>query len=156
MVPEPNTGSGSVPNVILVTGGAGFIGSQLCKRFLEVGREVRVLDNFDPYYDLAIKRRNVERLSAAAGDRFDFLEGDFRDASTCEKATAGIDAVVHLGALAGVRPSIDDPARYMDVNVVGTQRLLTTLEGRPEISVVFGSSSSVYGGWTSLPAHSVS
>jgi UDP-glucuronate 4-epimerase len=111
---------------------------------------VRVLDNFDPFYEIALKRRNLEEL-AASSERFEFLEGDIRDAQACARATDGVDAVVHLAALAGVRPSIRDPVRYMDVNVRGTQILLQSLAERPEVPFVFGSSSSVYGGNRKVP-----
>ncbi len=135
---------------ILVTGGAGFIGSHTAQRLLERGHAVQVLDNLDPFYDPAQKRRNLERLVAIGGDRFHCRIGDLRDAAACRAALAGCDGVVHLAALAGVRPSIDDPVRYMDVNVTGTQQLLQCIGSRA-IPVVFGSSSSVYGGNTKVP-----
>ncbi|MEM7201845.1 MAG: SDR family NAD(P)-dependent oxidoreductase [Planctomycetota bacterium] len=136
---------------ILVTGGAGFIGSHLCRRFLAEGRQVRVLDNLDPYYDPAIKRRNLEELKATGADRFRLIEGDLCEAESVERAAAEVDAVVHLGALAGVRPSIEAPVRYMRVNVTGTQILLDALRDRPAVPIVFGSSSSVYGGNVKVP-----
>ncbi|MEO6597571.1 MAG: SDR family NAD(P)-dependent oxidoreductase [Planctomycetota bacterium] len=139
---------------VLITGGAGFIGSHLGHRLLQAGVRVRVLDNLDPFYDVGIKRRNLEELAAAArergGDRFEFLEGDIRDPQTCRGAVRDVDTVVHLAALAGVRSSIQDPVRYMDVNVVGTQNLLQQIERR-ETAFVFGSSSSVYGGNRKVP-----
>lgn len=135
---------------VLVTGGAGFIGSHLAERLLASGRRVRVLDNLDPYYDVRIKQRNLEILRAAGGNRLEFLQGDIRDAAACREAVRGIDGIVHLAALAGVRPSIQDPVRYMDVNVTGTQVLLQALDSR-QVPFVFGSSSSVYGGNTKVP-----
>jgi len=135
---------------VLITGGAGFIGSHLGQRLLAAGDRVRVLDNLDAFYDVALKRRNLAELAAAGGDRFEFLEGDIRDADACRRAVAGADTVVHLAALAGVRPSIQDPVRYMDVNVTGTQVLLQQIEARAT-RFVFGSSSSVYGGNTKVP-----
>lgn len=135
---------------VLITGGAGFIGSHLADRLLADGLRVRVLDNLDPYYDVAQKRRNLQELAAAGGARFEFVEGDLRDAAACRRAVAGCDGIVHLAALAGVRPSIQDPVRYMDVNVTGTQVLLQQVE-RPDVVFVFGSSSSVYGGNTKVP-----
>lgn len=137
-------------SLVLITGGAGFIGSHLATRLLAAGAHVRVLDNLDPFYDVAIKRANLAALAAAGGARFELLEGDLRDAATCRRATAGVRAVVHLAALAGVRPSIQEPARYMDVNVTGTQRLLDAIGDR-EVRFVFGSSSSVYGGNVKVP-----
>ncbi len=135
---------------VLITGGAGFIGSHLGQRLLAAGDRVRVLDSLDPFYDVALKRRNLDDLTAAGDGRFEFLQGDIRDAGACRRAVAGVDTVVHLAALAGVRPSIQDPVRYMDVNVTGTQVLLQQIENRTT-RVVFGSSSSVYGGNTKVP-----
>lgn len=142
----------SIPDVrsVLITGGAGFIGFHLGARLLQAGVRVRVLDNLDPFYDVAIKRRNLEELAGAGGERFEFVVGDLRSADACRRGVAGVDAVVHLGALAGVRPSILDPVRYMDVNVTGTQTLLQQIEDRATV-VVFGSSSSIYGGNTKVP-----
>ncbi|MFO1052104.1 MAG: NAD-dependent epimerase/dehydratase family protein [Planctomycetota bacterium] len=138
---------------ILITGGAGFIGSQVAQRLLRSGQSVRVLDNFDPFYDVAIKRRNVERCAELARGAaiFEFVEGDFRERRTCADAVAKVDAVIHLGALAGVRPSIVEPVRYMDVNVSGTQTLLSVLQDRRDVPFVFASSSSVYGGNRKVP-----
>ena len=129
----------------LITGGAGFIGSHLSQKLLAEGGRVRVLDSLDPFYDPALKRRNLEMLQELGGDRFEFLEGDLRDEDACKRAVAGVDVVVHLAALAGVRPSLQDPVRYMDVNVRGTQILLQQIHD-PKVRFVFGSSSSVYGG----------
>lgn len=135
---------------VLITGGAGFIGSHLARRLLAEGTRVRVLDNLDPFYAPALKRRNLEELASSGGDRFAFHEGDLRDEDACHGAVEGADVVVHLAALAGVRPSLQDPARYMDVNVKGTQVLLNQIED-PAVRVVFGSSSSVYGGNKQVP-----
>ncbi len=140
-------------SLVLITGGAGFIGSHLATRLVQAGRAVRVLDNLDPFYDVALKRRNVVAVAGAAsvaGGRFEFVEGDIRDRETCRRAVAGVDVVVHLAALAGVRPSIAEPSRYMDVNVTGTQTLLSAIDNRAT-AFVFGSSSSVYGGNTKVP-----
>ncbi len=142
----------------LVTGGAGFIGSRVTRVLLERGATVRVLDNLDPFYDPALKRHHIEELGTLAGDRLEFFEGDIRDAGTCAHCVGGVDTVIHLAALAGVRPSIEDPVRYMDVNVTGTQRLLDAMQSRPGVPFIFGSSSSVYGGNTVVPfaeSHSV-
>ena len=137
-------------NQVLVTGGAGFIGSHLAQRLLGEGLSVRVFDSLDPFYDPAIKHRNLELLSSQGRERFSFLEGDLRDSEACRRAVEGVDVVVHLAALAGVRPSLSDPARYMDVNVRGTQLLLNEISD-PSVRFVFGSSSSVYGGNKHVP-----
>lgn len=135
---------------ILVTGGAGFIGSHLCERLLARGDAVQVLDNLDPFYDPALKQKNLSMLATVGGDRFAFQQGDIRDARTCRQALRGCDGVIHLAALAGVRPSIADPVRYMDVNVTGTQVLMQQIDSK-SMPFVFGSSSSVYGGNTKVP-----
>lgn len=129
----------------LVTGAAGFIGSHLCERLIGQGWTVAGLDNFDPFYDPAIKRRNVEALSRS--DRFTLIEGDIRDAA-CVASILGrepVSVIVHLAAKAGVRPSIEDPAGYADVNVNGTVTLLEAARKYGVRRFVFASSSSVYG-----------
>ncbi|PIE22201.1 MAG: epimerase [Planctomycetota bacterium] len=137
---------------ILVTGGAGFIGSHVCEALLARGDSVRVLDNFDPFYAQSQKRSNLAAITAAPGaERFELLEGDIRDTAVLGQALDGIDAVIHLAALAGVRPSIERPAEYWDVNLVGTQRLLDGIRQRPDVPFIFGSSSSVYGGNKKVP-----
>jgi UDP-glucuronate 4-epimerase len=130
---------------VLVTGAAGFIGSNLVDRLLAEGREVVGFDNFDVFYPEEQKRRNL--LSAQTSPRFQLVRGDVRDAKAVERAFARghFDGVVHLAALAGVRPSIERPALYADVNVNGTAVLLEAVcrNGNPRF--VFASSSSVYG-----------
>jgi len=135
---------------ILVTGGAGFIGSHVCERLLARGEELVVLDNFNDFYDPAIKRRNAEALTAA-GARV--VTGDFRDVDTVEGlfSEGRFDALIHLAAMAGVRPSLEDPLLYQDVNVRGTMILLEALRKRPETRFVFASSSSVYGANETIP-----
>ncbi|MBP6124335.1 MAG: GDP-mannose 4,6-dehydratase, partial [Phycisphaerae bacterium] len=103
---------------IVVTGAAGFIGSHLCERLVKAGYSVIGVDNFDPFYDPAVKRRNLADLMSSG--RFQLAEGDIRDAALMESAAAGAEAVIHLAAKAGVRPSVEDPAGYADVNVRGT------------------------------------
>ena len=137
-------------STVLITGGVGFIGFHLASRLLDRGSTVRVLDNLDPFYDPRLKLQNADDLRDLGGSRFEFVEGDLRDPEACRKAVEGCDVVVHLAALAGVRPSIREPDRYMDVNVTGTQRLLDQI-GSSAVPVVFGSSSSVYGGNKQVP-----
>lgn len=135
----------------LVTGAAGFIGSHLAERLL--GRGVRVvgLDAFDAFYDPRLKERNVERLLGHSG--FRLVRGDIRDDAALEAAFAGEghDAVVHLAARAGVRPSIEDPVLYASVNLDGTARVLEAARRHGVKTFVFGSSSSVYGNNPKVP-----
>lgn len=136
---------------ILVTGAAGFIGSHLCERLIDEGRQVVGLDNFDPFYDTAIKRRNLNALLAC--DLFELVEGDIRDAGCVESVLArgGFEAIVHLAARAGVRPSIADPVGYMDVNINGTVVMLEAARKYNIKKFVFASSSSVYGNNEKVP-----
>ena len=136
---------------ILVTGGAGFIGSHLCGRLLDQGRELLVLDNFNDFYDPAVKRRNVEPLLAKSG--FSLVEGDIRDPAAVKDVFSSFrpQAVVHLAAMAGVRPSIEKPLLYCDVNIAGTTVLLEAVRKSQVGHFVFGSSSSVYGASDKLP-----
>src|SRR5437762_10959278 len=104
---------------VLVSGAAGFIGSHLCERLLGGGWQVIGFDNFDAFYAPAVKRRNLS--ACLANKSFRLVEGDIRDASKVNAACGdGIDLIVHLAARAGVRPSIEDPLLYQDVNVDGT------------------------------------
>ena len=135
----------SRPERVLVTGAAGFIGSILAQRLLDEGREVVALDSLDSFYSVAEKRRNLASLESAK--RFEFVEADVRDARALGRLLSGPrpDGVVHLAALAGVRPSLERPAEYADVNVVGTARLLEACVRAGVDRFVFASSSSVYG-----------
>ncbi len=133
---------------ILVTGGAGFIGSHLFRRLLDRGDRITVLDEFNDYYDPRRKRANV----APYLDREDFrlVEGDIRDRELVERLFAGdggpgFDAVVHLAARAGVRPSLEQPLLYEEVNCIGTLHLLEAARRHGPEVFIFGSSSSVYG-----------
>lgn len=133
---------------ILVTGGAGFIGSHTTERLLARGDEVVVLDNFNDAYDPAIKRANAAALQGAR-----IVTGDIRDRELVRKlfADGRFDAVVHLAAMAGVRPSLLDPLHYEDVNMRGTMTLLEEARARRGLRFVFASSSSVYGARDKVP-----
>lgn len=124
---------------ILLTGGAGFIGSHLLERLLERGDDVAIVDDFNDFYDPAIKRRNL-----ASRGSFRLYERDIREAADVVAAERP-DAVVHLAARAGVRPSLENPSLYESVNVGGTLALLEACRRAGVGRFLFASSSSVYG-----------
>jgi len=132
---------------ILVTGAAGFIGSQLCERLLNDGNLVFGIDNFDSFYDRSIKEQNL--LQNRSNPNFILFEGDITDSQFLENLfitnKIDIDVIVHLAAKAGVRPSILDPIGYQKVNVEGTQNLLELAKKYSIKQFIFASSSSVYG-----------
>ncbi len=136
---------------VLVTGGAGFIGSRLVERLLAKDHDVLVLDDFNDAYDPALKRANVEE--AARSPKWRLIEGDIRDAALVERAFRSFrpDLVVHLAARAGVRPSIELPVLYQEVNVGGTQILLEAARQSGVRKFLFASSSSVYGNRSQVP-----
>ncbi len=136
---------------ILVTGAAGFIGSHLVERLLERGDRVAGLDDFNDYYDPAVKRRNLS--VALRNDRFKLYEADICDEAGLREVfeRERLDVVVHLAARAGVRPSLKDPNLYHRVNVVGGQHILDACRDFRPSHLVFASSSSVYGGCTEVP-----
>lgn len=139
---------------VLVTGGAGFIGSHLCQRLLREGYNIVCLDNFDAFYDPAIKRNNVEEIQATEGEgAFQLVEGDIRDAGLLEDLFRGssFNMVIHLAARAGVRPSLEQPLLYEEVNVAGTLNLLEVCRKFGVMDLIFGSSSSVYGNNSKIP-----
>jgi UDP-glucuronate 4-epimerase len=135
----------------LVTGGAGFIGSHLVERLLAEGHRVICLDNFDDFYDPALKRRNLTQ--ALKDPKFCLVEGDLRDEDLLHKLfpEEKIEIVAHLAARAGVRPSIENPLLYADVNIRGTLNLLEACKKYKVRRVVFASSSSVYGNNLKVP-----
>ncbi|MDA8019599.1 MAG: GDP-mannose 4,6-dehydratase [Thermoanaerobaculia bacterium] len=139
---------------VLITGAAGFIGSHLTRRLLDRGWRVTALDNFNDYYDPSLKRSNVALFDREAADgRYRLVEGDIRDEALVEDLFSGhhdtdwgsFDGVVHLAARAGVRPSLQQPILYEEVNCIGTLRLLEAARRHGPELFVFGSSSSVYG-----------
>ena len=136
---------------VLVTGGAGFIGSHLCERLLSQGRHVVCLDNFDPYYSPEVKKKNIQK--ALKDKHFHLAECDIRDKGKLARlfSSGPFDAVVHLAARAGVRPSIKDPHIYQDVNIGGTINLLELCREHNIKRFIFGSSSSVYGDDVNVP-----
>jgi len=134
----------------VVTGAAGFIGSHLTERLLQDGHNVVGIDSFDTFYDPQIKRRNI--AGALSHPSFRLVEADIRNQAAMERAIEGdVDVIVHLAARAGVRPSIEQPALYSDVNINGTVVLLETARARRIKKFVFASSSSVYGNNRKVP-----
>ena len=134
---------------VVVTGGAGFIGSHVCEALLARDWTVTALDNFDDFYDPVIKRRNLD--ACIGHDKFKLVEGDIRNEDQVDRVLADAEVVVHLAARAGVRPSIERPLLYEDVNVRGTAVLLEGARRHAVKKFVFGSSSSVYGNNEKIP-----
>lgn len=135
---------------VVVTGAAGFIGSHLCEALLSRGCRVSGLDAFDDFYDPAIKRRNIADCMEA--DAFTLVEADIRDPDAVEAVLGrDVDAIIHLAARAGVRPSIEQPVLYQDVNVNGTCVLLEAARRCRVPRFLFGGSSSVYGNNEKIP-----
>ncbi|MEO6670569.1 MAG: NAD-dependent epimerase/dehydratase family protein [Ferruginibacter sp.] len=129
---------------IIVTGGAGFIGSHLVEKLLANNYAVTMIDNFDPFYPKAIKLKNMNAFADHAS--FTFIEMNIlNEAELHARLTGTYEAIIHLAAKAGVRPSIADPIAYQDVNVKGTQNLLEFARKKQIKHFVFASSSSVYG-----------
>lgn len=138
------------PRTWLVTGCAGFIGSNLVQRLLELGQRVRGLDNFATGH-----ARNLDdvrlQVGPEAAARFQFLEGDIRDLTACHKACAGVDLVLHQAAIGSVPRSLKDPLTTHSVNVDGTFNVLLAARDAKAQRVVYASSSSVYGDHPALP-----
>ena len=146
-------------DAVLVTGGAGFIGSHLCEALLRRGKRVVVLDNFNGFYDPTLKRVNlaeVRRTATESGAPLVALKGDLRSPHDLARAFSALGdparaAVVHLAAMAGVRPSIAVPLLYNEVNVTGTLQVLEACRRFGVRRLAFASSSSVYGNNRKVP-----
>jgi UDP-glucuronate 4-epimerase len=138
---------------VLVTGAAGFIGAATSRALLERGDEVVGIDNINDYYDPALKQARLRGLQQQFGNRFRFEKVDFADEEALRRATEAIaiDGIVHLGAQAGVRYSLENPRAYVHSNLVGHCNLLELARTRRPRHMVYASSSSVYGGNKSLP-----
>lgn len=135
---------------IIVTGGAGFIGSHIIDRLLAEGHTVTNIDNFDPFYDESIKLENIR--GHLEYDSYTLYEVDIRNKDSLDKVIANdTDVIVHLAAKAGVRPSIIDPIAYQEVNVAGTQNMLEVAREKNIKQFIFASSSSVYGKNPNVP-----
>lgn len=139
--------------VVLVTGAAGFIGAATCRALLERGNKVVGIDNLNDYYDPLLKEARLAALSHDFGDLFHVERIDFADGQQLKRATDGIDlhGIVHLGAQAGVRYSLENPNAYVQSNLVGHCNMLELARARRPAHMVYASSSSVYGGNKSLP-----
>jgi UDP-glucuronate 4-epimerase len=131
---------------VLVTGGAGFIGSHVCERLLHQGHAVWAFDDLNPFYDPAVKRRNLRDIQSLAKP-FEFVHGDLTDRAALDELFGGVkfDQVIHLAARAGVRPSLEEPALYQRVNVEGTVNVLEAARLNGVKKITIASSSSVYG-----------
>lgn len=135
---------------ITVTGGAGFIGSHLIDKLLSDGHTVINIDNMDPFYGKEIKKKNIE--SHFEHKNYSFYESDIRDKKRLDEIISDeTDVIVHLAAKAGVRPSIEDPIGYQEVNVKGTQNMLEVAKEKGIKQFIFASSSSVYGNNPNVP-----
>jgi UDP-glucuronate 4-epimerase len=136
---------------VLVTGGAGFIGSHLCERLLGEGHRVTAFDDLNDFYDPAIKEQNLREIGSGAD--FAFVQGDLTDTAAVEALFKGakFDQVVHLAARAGVRPSLKQPALYQRVNVEGTVNLMEAARRNDVRKITIASSSSVYGVNSKVP-----
>ena len=136
---------------VLVTGAAGFIGSETARALLERGEDVIGIDNLNDYYDPALKRARVVNLTSRFDTRFRFYQIDFAEAAALQELGPDFDRIVHLGAQAGVRYSIENPQAYVQSNLVGHCNMLELARQREVRHFVYASSSSVYGGNKSLP-----
>ncbi len=138
---------------VLVTGAAGFIGAATSRALLERGDEVVGIDNLNHYYDPALKQARLDNLQRQFGNRFRFEKIDFAEAEALKRFTDTIDihVIVHLGAQAGVRYSLENPQAYVQANLVGHCNMLELARARRPRHMVYASSSSVYGGNKSLP-----
>ena len=132
---------------VVVTGAAGFIGSHTCERLVAQGHRVTGIDSFDAYlYPPEVKRANAAELAKLPGDRFSLVVADICDREAMARAlTSDVDVVCHLAALAGVRPSLAEPLRYLRTNIEGTGVIVERMRQAGLDRLVFASSSSVYG-----------
>ena len=142
---------GANPERILLTGGAGFIGSHVAEALIRRGAKVGILDNLDSFYAPSRKRLNLKEIRKAG--EYEFFETDVRDVDALRKVAQLFQpaTVIHLAARAGVRPSIQQPALYESVNVAGTVNLLEIAREFRVQRFLFGSASSVYGETSALP-----
>lgn len=138
---------------VLITGGAGFIGSATAKKLIDRGDRVVLIDNFNDYYDPQLKRDRIKFFLKDCKEKFVLYKGDIRDAKFLEKVfkKEKPEKIIHLAAMAGVRNSLENPALYVDVNIMGTTLLLDLAVKHKVKNFVYASSSSVYGGNEKVP-----
>lgn len=141
---------------ILITGGAGFIGSSTSEELLKQGFDLVCFDNFSDYYDVNLKRKNIEtvkKVASETGRSYELIEGDIRDKDKVNELFKKyqFDGVIHFAAMAGVRPSIENPSYYFDVNINGLISVLDGMRNNGCSNIVFISSSSVYGNNKKVP-----
>ena len=138
-------------NTYLITGGAGFIGSSLSERLIKEGNKVVAIDNFCDFYSDKVKENNVKEL--IKNPNFKLYRKDIRDRQAIKEIFEenNIDIVMHLAAMAGVRPSIENPCYYQEVNCMGTQNILEEMKVHNVKNLVMASSSSVYGNCKEVP-----
>lgn len=138
---------------VLITGGAGFIGSATAKALMERGDTPALIDNFNDYYDPQLKEDRIKKFLKAYKGKFTLYRGDIRDEKFLEKVfkKEQPEKVVHLAAMAGVRNSLENPALYVDINIMGTTRLLDLAVKYKIKNFLYASSSSVYGNNKKLP-----
>lgn len=136
-----------------ITGGAGFIGSTLAQFLLEKGNSVVVIDNYNNYYAPKLKKKNISDLKKNKNKNFQFYRCDIRNNAALDRIFRKhkFDFVVHLAAMAGVRPSIENPVLYQDVNGIGTQNILEAARANNVKKIIMASSSSVYGNCKEAP-----
>ena len=134
-----------------ITGGAGFIGSSLTKELLKQGNKVVTIDNFCDFYDPKIKEHNIKEFEGV--ENYKLYRNDIRDKEAIKKIfdENEIDVIMHLAAMAGVRPSIENPILYQEVNCMGTQNILEEMKAHNIKNLVMASSSSVYGNCKEVP-----
>ena len=151
--PAPHARSPSLDRPIIVTGAAGFIGSHVCAALRRSGRRVVGVDNFDPFYDIAIKRRALTRWHDPKDDSAQLFALDLAEPGAFAALAEQVrpEGVIHLAAKAGVRPSIADPAGYARANVVALAAVLEASARVGAERVLFASSSSVYGNRETTP-----
>lgn len=134
---------------ILLTGAAGFIGSHLSEKLLQLGHTITAVDNFDNFYSREIKLSNIRKCKESKN--FNLIEGDISDIASLVPKEYAPDLLIHLAAKAGVRPSIENPSQYIQTNIVGTHNLLDWLKNAGCKKMIFASSSSVYGNNKKVP-----